>query len=381
VEREALRADIEANGIREAVVVDEDTGAILDGHHRAELADALGLDYPTRPLRCNTDAERKAYSLRANLNRRNLSSEQRAELRAVQIGVARELRDEKRGQEEIAALLGVVQQTVSDWLSDDLDISDTVTGKANIDLRVSVPRDHREDLYERFAAGESQAQIAADYHITQGRVSQIVKQVEARRNTPQPVVETPKWPTGPFRCITLDPPWPMPKIEREERPNQGVTLDYPTMAVDCGHDEPNEDRDCCIKAIPIEAMADQRGAHIYLWVTHKFLPAGLDLFEAWGVRYQCLMTWRKNVGPTPFSWMYDTEHVLFGRIGSLGLDRNGLRLSFDAPVAGHSVKPNIFYERVAEASPGERLALFERGSRPGFMAWGNEVGDASSGTA
>jgi len=85
------------------------------------------------------------------------------------------------------------------------------------------------------------------------------------------------------------------------------------------------------------------------------------------------MTWRKNVGFTPFSWMYDTEHVIFARRGNLTLTQLGLRLSFDAPVIGHSVKPAVFYERVLAASPGPRLEMFARREREGFIAWGNEV--------
>jgi N6-adenosine-specific RNA methylase IME4 len=90
------------------------------------------------------------------------------------------------------------------------------------------------------------------------------------------------------------------------------------------------------------------------------------------------MTWVKNVGITPFSWMYSTEHVLFGRMGSLPLEKLGMRLDFAAPVQGHSRKPDIFYERVRQASPGPRIAMFERGQRDGFEVWGDEVtADAS----
>lgn len=168
-------------------------------------------------------------------------------------------------------------------------------------------------------------------------------------------------PDGRFRCIVIDPPWPMQKIERQVRPNQGQQLDYPVMTLDQ------------IAALPIDELADPAGAHVYLWVTHRFLPDGLRLFEAWGIRYQCVMTWAKNVGITPFSWMYDTEHVLFGRTGSLDLQQLGLRLSFTAPVTRHSAKPDVFYERVAAASPGPRLEMFARIPREGFEAWGNEV--------
>ena len=115
------------------------------------------------------------------------------------------------------------------------------------------------------------------------------------------------------------------------------------------------------------------GCHVYLWVTHRFLPAGLELFSSWGVHYQCLLTWVKPTGPSPFSWMYDTEHVLFGLKGSLPLEQMGLRLSLAAPVQGHSVKPDVFYERVAAASPGPRIDMFARQPRDGFEVWGNEV--------
>jgi len=125
----------------------------------------------------------------------------------------------------------------------------------------------------------------------------------------------PPSPTKQYRCITLDPPWPMEKIHRDVREQQGKFLDYPIMSIEE------------IMALPIGEMAEEN-CHIYLWVTQKFLPDGLMLMNAWGFRYQCLMTWVKPTGMTPFSWMYNTEHVLFGRKGSLDLDQKGLKLSF-----------------------------------------------------
>jgi N6-adenosine-specific RNA methylase IME4 len=170
-------------------------------------------------------------------------------------------------------------------------------------------------------------------------------------------------PEGQFSCIVIDPPWPMDKIERDVRPNQGPVLDYPVLTI-------TEIADDDIVPVRSKAADD---CHIYLWVTHRFLPDGIDLLAEWDFNYQCVMTWRKNVGITPYSWMYDTEHVLFGRRGNLPLDRLGLRLSFEAPVTRHSAKPDVFYQRVVEASPGPRLEMFARSKREGFTAWGNEV--------
>jgi len=174
-------------------------------------------------------------------------------------------------------------------------------------------------------------------------------------------------PEGKYRCLVIDPPWPMQKIEREVRPNQFKELDYPTMTLEE------------IVDLPIPKLADEGGCHIYLWVTHKFLPDGLALFDKWGVIYQCVLTWVKNVGFSPYSWMYSTEHVLFGRIGSLELLKLGkrldfnIKLDFNADVREHSRKPEVFYARVLDVSPEPRLDMFSREKHEGFIPWGNEV--------
>lgn len=166
-------------------------------------------------------------------------------------------------------------------------------------------------------------------------------------------------PTGKYSCLVVDPPWPMQKIERDVRPNQ-VEFDYPTMS---------EDELC---AFPLPDMAAD-DCHLYLWTTQKFLPMALRLAEHWGFKYQCLMTWVKNVGFTPYSWMYSTEHVLFCTRGSLPLLALGKRLDFTAKVREHSRKPDEFYDLVREVSPGPRLDVFSREKRDGFEQYGNEV--------
>jgi len=85
------------------------------------------------------------------------------------------------------------------------------------------------------------------------------------------------------------------------------------------------------------------------------------------------MTWWKRKGMVPFSWRFDTEHVLFCHRGNLKLDRMGMSLFFEEKSTGHSRKPAIFYDRVKEASPGPRLEMFARDSRDGWTTWGNET--------
>ena len=161
-----------------------------------------------------------------------------------------------------------------------------------------------------------------------------------------------------YHTIVIDPPWPVQKIIRDDRPNQDV-FEYPTMSIE---EMTNFD---------INQFADDN-CHIYLWSTHKFLPIAFLILDSWGFRYQCLLTWVKNVGMTPFSWMYSTEHVLFGRKGSLDLLKMGVRLDFTGKVREHSRKPEIFYEIVRKVSPSPRIDIFSREKREGFDQYGNE---------
>lgn len=181
-----------------------------------------------------------------------------------------------------------------------------------------------------------------------------LQRVERKDNKLMPL------PKNKYRTIVIDPPWPIEKILREDRPNQAI-IDYPTMTIEE------------IKSFPINDIAYQDGCHIYLWTTHKFLPVAFEIFEQWGVKYQCLLTWVKNVGMTPFSFMYSTEHILFGRIGSLELLKNGERLDFSAKASGHSIKPDAFYELVKKVSPEPRIDVFNRRIIGGFDRYGNEL--------
>lgn len=167
-------------------------------------------------------------------------------------------------------------------------------------------------------------------------------------------------PEGKYRTIVIDPPWPIEKILREVRPNQ-LGLDYPTMTIEE------------IEALPVPELAYEDGCHIYLWTTHKYLPMAFKVLDAWGANYECLLTWVKNVGITPFSWMYSTEHCLFARIGNLPLLKLGKRLDFEAKVREHSRKPDEFYNLVKEVSPEPRIDMFSREKREGFAQYGNEL--------
>lgn len=184
---------------------------------------------------------------------------------------------------------------------------------------------------------------------------------QAHRKKPEPLGRIIQPEDRKYRTIIIDPPWPVKKIERNKRPNQGLYLDYPIMTLEE------------IEALLIPELADEDGCHIYLWITHKYLFSAPRMFEAWGADYECPLTWIKNVGFTPYSWMYSTEHCLFARIGSLPLVKLGKRLDFRAKVREHSRKPDEFYNLVKEVSPEPRIDMFSREKRKGFDQYGCEI--------
>ncbi len=200
-------------------------------------------------------------------------------------------------------------------------------------------------------------EAARHFTFAEATTAEIKEWLAAQEEPPSPIT----LPEGQFRTIVCDPPWPMVKIEREVRPNQGRALDYRTMSVEE------------IAALPVGESAAPGGCHLYLWATHRFLPDALKIMADWGFEYECLLTWVKNVGFTPYSFMYSTEHVLFGHLGKLPLLKFGERLDFAAKVREHSRKPDEFYDLVGRVSPEPRLEMFSRQEREGFTAHGDEV--------
>ncbi|TWT57224.1 hypothetical protein KOR42_05820 [Thalassoglobus neptunius] len=359
-ERRSLEDDIAIHGVLQPILVDEEDN-ILDGHNRYSVCK----DVPYRVVEgLTTDAHKRAFVLSHNLKRLHLTPERKAEIRQRMQDVARKLREEdpkKWTQEQLGRLFGVSHQAVEKWL----DINNATGCKANKpDARLSIPREAKQEIFQRVDKGHKQSDIAADFGISQGRVSQIARQVKAKKEAKRKIEEITanevKQSFGKlYDVIVIDPPWPMEKIDREVAPDQGG-FDYPTMS---------EEE---LSGMVMPARAD---CHLWLWTTQRFLPMSLRLLGEWGFKYVCAFVWHKPGGFQPIGLpQYNCEFAIYARKGAPRfVDTKAFNSCFTAPRGRHSEKPEEFYDVVRRVTDGDRIDIFNRRSIDGFDVWGNEA--------
>jgi N6-adenosine-specific RNA methylase IME4 len=188
-----------------------------------------------------------------------------------------------------------------------------------------------------------------------------------------------------FRAIAADCPWRFKARTAIQSANwkspRHIERHYSTMPLDE------------IKAMPVAALADPKGCHLFLWVTGPQIPAGLEVMAAWGFRYSTLaFTWAKMkrsrsadqfglCGTTAddfhtglgLTTRTNAELVLLGRRGNPRRIAKDVRELIIAPVREHSRKPDEFFERVERYCAGPYLELFARKSRPNWVTWGNQA--------
>jgi N6-adenosine-specific RNA methylase IME4 len=140
-----------------------------------------------------------------------------------------------------------------------------------------------------------------------------------------------------------------------------------------------------IAALPVGDLAEP-DAHLYLWVTNKYVPDGYEIARSWGFRPVTLLTWCKEPMGIGLGGAFTqtTEFVIFARRGrdvrTTRVDRTWWRWSTrgaDGKHSANSTKPDGFLDMVEQVSPGPYVELFARRARFCWDYWG----DQSLGTA
>jgi N6-adenosine-specific RNA methylase IME4 len=187
-----------------------------------------------------------------------------------------------------------------------------------------------------------------------------------------------------YRTIVADPPWEQKggsgfegrSWDREQKKLvtastavESKDLAYPTMDL------------AAIAALPVADLAES-DAHLYIWVTNRYVRDVYGIAEAWGFRPSALLTWAKAPMGLGLGGAFSqsTEHVLFCRRGKDIAQRRMDRTCWSwkrpyGPGGGpmHSAKPEGFLDIVEQVSPGPYLEMFSRRARFGWDTWGNQA--------
>jgi N6-adenosine-specific RNA methylase IME4 len=336
----AFRSDIAERSITTPLEITAEN-VVLDGRERLKAARELGIEQ--LPVRIVAPGDEREYMLLCALKRRQLTASQRAAL-ALELECYRELRGEGskrrlqnlRQTTEVANLppRGKTRELAAEWAGvSPRTVQDAATVQA-----------HDPELFARVKAG----QLAADMAARRVR--------RALRDAGLP--PAPPLPAGPFELIYADPPWQLGSPDGRNAPERH----YPTMALEE------------ITNLQLPAAED---ALLLLWAVNCLLPEALQVIDAWGFRYKTNLVWVKpSIGLG--NWTRNRhELLLLATRGRFPIAEPDKRLDsvIEAPRERHSQKPARCYELIEQTWPQpSKLELFARQARPGWAAWGNQLG-------
>jgi N6-adenosine-specific RNA methylase IME4 len=134
-----------------------------------------------------------------------------------------------------------------------------------------------------------------------------------------------------------------------------------------------------IKALRVGDLA-AKNCLLWRWATHPMIDQQIDVLRAWGFRFVTSGVWVKRTknGKLGFGTGYRlrsaSEPFLIGINGNPQTAPT-VRTVIEGPIRRHSEKPDEAYAEAQKLLPDARRAdLFSRTNRPGWTAWGDEVG-------
>lgn len=334
LEWRAFLEDIREHGLREPLRARGDI--ILDGRHRLRAGQELGLERVPVVEVDHPPEEDRRFLLRTALARRHLSDGQRATLAAEYAAtMARRPGRPRAGQM-----------------------------RTHVDPHSRHPS--RQEAASTFAIGPSMVKKALQLKVLSPSLFQDVKSgtlklgqalAQAHRAAQLAAVARTPAPSGTYRCIVADPPWPF----EDQRCSGAAALKYPAMS------------EAELQALPVEALASPEGCHLYLWTTATHVELAYGLARSWGFDPKTILVWKKPKLGLGRYFRSQAEFVVFAVKGNLPLLEQGLGSLFEARQHAHSEKPDAFFALVERASPGPRIELFARKARPGWTVWGAEA--------
>jgi N6-adenosine-specific RNA methylase IME4 len=173
--------------------------------------------------------------------------------------------------------------------------------------------------------------------------------------------------SGQFAAILADPPWSF-AVRSPKGEGRSASQHYSTMSLDE------------IRLMPVASWAAQ-DCCLFLWAIDPMLPQALDVMAEWGFAFKTVaFHWTKtNADGSPFCGMgywtrANPELCLLGTRGSPKRVAKDVRRLVVAPRREHSRKPDAVRQGIERLVAGPYFELFARDTRPGWDAWGDEIG-------
>jgi N6-adenosine-specific RNA methylase IME4 len=383
-DRAALKADIALRGVQVPVEYDE-LGSVLDGHHRVELCQELGITQWPRLVRYGlSEDEKRQHARRLNLDRRHLSRDQ------IRLLIAEDLRERPAASDRtVAEDLRVDHKTVGavrDRLEASGEIPQTATREG---------RDGRARRVVQFVPStpEEERGVTLSARAINERNREAYR--EGARSLARELSDTAALEPGgrKFPVFLADPPWQ----RRAGFGNRAYENHFPTMTWDA------------ICALPVAEMV-LPDAWLFLWIprAHAFAVTTMTVETAAGpigvpatLAHRVARSWGFDQYSTAFVWTKtDDDHPEDQGNGLVVRDQDELLLLFKrgrgcpkpasdeifgsnhrerSKPLGHSRKPDFYRQMITTMTGGlPVMELFARADSDhplpaGWSSWGNQA--------
>ena len=175
-----------------------------------------------------------------------------------------------------------------------------------------------------------------------------------------------------YKIIYADPPWSYNSASKKGTSRGVAERFYNVMNL-------ND-----IKELPIESLADEEGAVLFLWITFPHLHEMTELLDSWGFKYKTVaFNWVKIYKHTKnpvlalgYWTRSNAEICILATKGKNYPRRISKAISqiILSPQEAHSKKPDEIRSRIVKLLGDlPRIELFARQKVDGWDCWGNEV--------
>lgn len=376
-EYKSLKESISSEGLLEPVWLYD--GKILDGRHRYRACQELGVQPDTRVFD-GSESEALALALALNLDRRHMSTDQKAALAAEieayeseQIGGQGSRTDltsgnnstSGRARKKAAEKVSTNPRYVSDAKKirqDAPDVFDRMKegrygSMADAKRVAELDTDTREQVNRSIDQGEEvdTKTVARKAKRKRSREQRTAKIKEQENETPG-LEELDRR----FGVVLADPPW---SYDFSRSDSRKVENQYPTL-------QSGE-----IGDFPVGEIVTNDSI-LFLWTTSPKLQEGMQVMRQWGFAYKTCLVWDKKTIGMGYYARSRHELLLVGKRGEIPPPEPDSRPEsvIRAKRGPHSKKPDEVYAVIERMYPDlSKIELFARSKRDGWTSWGNQV--------